>query len=210
MHVEHAAHHTTPHVLPSPPNHLPGKFARIPARYSEDLYRAIRWMLNIDVRGPTTTAVACCCSGPTQSSLAPPTHPQQSKRPTVEELDRLPRPKAVTRETGLALREYQVSSALAAKQREVKAREEELEKREAAAAAAEARMREREAALTARVAEVRSTEGGAEGRYAPTRLPLPPLPPLAIPCWRLLLARVLGHDGTPPPPAHQHDLGALA
>ena len=35
---------------------------------------------------------------------------QQSKRPTVEELDRLPRPKAVTRETALALREYQVGS----------------------------------------------------------------------------------------------------
>ena len=28
-----------------------GKFNRIPARYSEDLYRAIRWMLQVDVRG---------------------------------------------------------------------------------------------------------------------------------------------------------------
>ncbi len=28
-----------------------GKFNRIPARYSEDLYRAIRWMLQVDVSG---------------------------------------------------------------------------------------------------------------------------------------------------------------
>lgn len=122
---------------------------------------------------------------PTRVTFAPflLRRPQQSKRPTVEELDRLPRPKAVSRETGLALREYQarsggprryregpqsdppspapraqVSSALAAKQRDVKAREDELERREAALGAAEARLREREAAVAARAAEVARRE----------------------------------------------------
>ena len=103
-------------TLCSPPfdatNHLTlavkinaGKFTRIPARYSEDLYRAIRWMLNIDVSLDSMCIQYDLCV----THCAPtPLVPQQSKRPSVEELDRLPRPKGVTRETGLALREYQV------------------------------------------------------------------------------------------------------
>lgn len=44
-----------------------GKFNRIPPRYSEDLHRAIRWMLQVD----------------------------STKRPNVEELEKLPRVKAI-------------------------------------------------------------------------------------------------------------------
>jgi NIMA (never in mitosis gene a)-related kinase len=44
-----------------------GKFARIPPRYSEDLYRAIRWMLQVD----------------------------STKRPAVEDLEKMPRVRAV-------------------------------------------------------------------------------------------------------------------
>lgn len=34
-----------------------GKFARIPDRYSDDLYRAIRWMLSIEV--PPSESLNC-------------------------------------------------------------------------------------------------------------------------------------------------------
>lgn len=40
-----------------------GKFARIPDTYSEDLYRAIRWMLSIEVRGARVVAVCVRLQG---------------------------------------------------------------------------------------------------------------------------------------------------
>lgn len=60
-----------------------GKFPRIPSRYSDDLHRAIRWMLQKDI----------------------------SKRPSVEELERLPRMTTHMREAKLIVKEYSMSQA---------------------------------------------------------------------------------------------------
>lgn len=87
-----------------------GKFDRIPAKYSDELHRAVRWCLQLD----------------------------SAARPTVEELERLPAMRLPAGEAALTVREYTLTQAFATRMRDVKAREADLDKREAALAAREA------------------------------------------------------------------------
>jgi hypothetical protein len=114
-----------------------GKFARIPARYSEDLYRAIRWMLQVD----------------------------STKRPAVEDLEKMPRVRAVVeRGAGAAAgapappfvatggggggaTAAPAPGALAAREAELARREAEVGRREAAVGRREAEVTRREAEL---------------------------------------------------------------
>lgn len=115
-----------------------GKFSRIPSQYSEDLYRAVRWMLSLD----------------------------QSKRPSVEDLEKIPQVKAVLKDTcGPMVKEYQLTQQYAGKARDLKAKEEELQRREAAVADKERILAEREkgvaqkeAAISAKMAELQRRE----------------------------------------------------
>lgn len=59
----------------------------------------------------------------------------------MEDLDKIPRVKSISRDAGLLVREYALNQANTAKAREMKAREEELTKREAAVTAAERTVR---------------------------------------------------------------------
>ena len=97
-----------------------GKFARIPSRYSEDLHRAIRWMLSLD----------------------------STERPSVEDLERIPKVATMARENVLLIREYNLNQMYATKSRELRAKEVELERREAAVKEKEERL----AALEQRLA----------------------------------------------------------
>ena len=127
-----------------------GKFARVPAAYSDELHRAIRWMLTLDA----------------------------GKRPAVEDLERLPAVAALARDTALIVREYALAQAAAARTRELRAKEDELVRREAALVAAERALRAREAALDARAAELAAATAAAAARAAAAAaaaLP-PPLP----------------------------------
>lgn len=117
-----------------------GKFNRPPARYSEDLYRTIRWMLQVD----------------------------STKRPTVEELERVPRLKQGLDRALLIVSERARAAAgaaqptrppsaagnkeeeLAQREAEVSRREQEVTKREASAADWERALRERELAVAAK------------------------------------------------------------
>ena len=83
-----------------------GKFPRLPEQYSDELYRAIRWCLQLD----------------------------SSARPTVEELERLPNMRLPLREAALSVREYQLSATYTARMRQVKAREAAVTAREEAVA----------------------------------------------------------------------------
>lgn len=107
-----------------------GKFNRIPPKYSEDLHRTIRWMLNLEA----------------------------AKRPSIEELERLPRIRAGSAHSNLIVKEYTLNATYAARARELKAKEEELARREAAVLAAERGLKEREAAVAARAAELQRRE----------------------------------------------------
>lgn len=113
-----------------------GKFNRIPIKYSEDLHRVIRWMLNVD----------------------------STKRPAIEELEKVPRIRAGLPAALAVVKEYSMNSSFASKARELKAKEEELAKREVALAAAEKSLKEKEAALAARTAELSRREAGLAAR----------------------------------------------
>ena len=117
-----------------------GKFARVPAQYSEELHRAIRWMLTLE----------------------------SAKRPAVEDLEKLPAVAALSRETALIVREYAMSQAAAARLRDLRAKEDELVRREAALVAAERSLRAREAALDARAAELAGGARAAAALPPPT------------------------------------------
>ena len=81
-----------------------GKFPRIPEKYSEGLYRAVRWCLQLD----------------------------SAARPTVEELERLPEMRQPIAEANLLIREYTSNHTLALKMHELKAREAKIKAREQA------------------------------------------------------------------------------
>lgn len=80
-----------------------GKFPRLPEQYSAELYRAVRWCLQLE----------------------------SSARPTVEELERLPDMRLPLREASLAVKEYQLSATYTSRMRQVKAREAAVATREA-------------------------------------------------------------------------------
>ena len=120
-----------------------GKFARIPAQYSDNLYRAVRWMIQVD----------------------------PSKRPTVEDLERIPDLKPHAREASHNIREHQLGQKFATRMRDVasredavRRREETLRAREAALAAKERAVEERERAVSMR--ERGMSAGGAFGARA--------------------------------------------
>ncbi len=103
-----------------------GKFDRIPDKYSDALYRAVRWCLQLD----------------------------SAARPTVEELERLPEMRQPLSEASLLIREYNSNHMVAVKMHELKsleaklkARAQALDKREAAVAAREAAIQQQENAL---------------------------------------------------------------
>ena len=111
-----------------------GKFPRIPPAYSDDLHRAIRWMLSLE----------------------------PSQRPDVEALQLLPQVRAGVREAEAAGREYAAAAAAAAASRELREREAALAGREAALAAAEAALAGREAALQSSEAALAGREAALQ------------------------------------------------
>jgi len=127
-----------------------GKFNRIPARYSEDLYRAIRWMLQVD----------------------------STKRPAVEELEKIPRVRAflerpsppvaggipISRATApaAAAPPPTAEAALARREAECAAREAECARREAECGRREAECGRREREVAAAAAA-----GGGRGAALP-------------------------------------------
>lgn len=113
-----------------------GKFARIPAKYSEDLHRAIRWMLTLET----------------------------AKRPSVEDLEKLPQIRAMSREASLVVKEYSINHSYTTRMRELKAKEEEVARREAAVASMERAIREKEASLAARATELQRREAALAAR----------------------------------------------
>lgn len=89
---------------------------------------------------------------------------QSAKRPSVDELEKIPRVRALMKEAQGIIREYTFNHQLSAKQRELRSKEEELARREAVIAAAERSLKEREAALVARLAEVARREAALAAR----------------------------------------------
>lgn len=108
-----------------------GKFNRIPAAYSDDLHRAIRWMLTLD----------------------------PAERPTVEQLECIPRLASAAKESLLVIKEFNLSQAYANKARELRAKEAELMKREAEVAKREAAV----AAAERRLMSMAVAPGGGGG-----------------------------------------------
>jgi NIMA (never in mitosis gene a)-related kinase len=146
-----------------------GKFARVPAAYSDELHRAIRWMLTLDA----------------------------GKRPAVEDLERLPAVAALARDTALLVREYALAQAAAARTRELRAKEDELVRREAALVAAERTLRAREAALDVRAAELAAAAAAAAARAAAAAGP-PPLPARSAAAATAAVAAAAAYRATPP------------
>jgi serine/threonine protein kinase len=107
-----------------------GKFNRIPSQYSDDLYRAVRWMIQVDA----------------------------TKRPTVEDLERIPNLKPFMGDAMGSVKEYQAGHKYAARVKDVGAREESLAAREAAVAEREKALAEKEAQLAEREAAVAARE----------------------------------------------------
>lgn len=103
-----------------------GKFPRLPEKYSDELYRAVRWCLQLE----------------------------SSARPTVEELERLPGMRLHIREASLAVREYNLSASYSSKMRALKAREAAVAKRESDVAAREASLAARVSAARTVLAPV--------------------------------------------------------
>jgi hypothetical protein len=82
----------------------------------------------------------------------------------VEDLERLPRIAAMAPQSGLLVREHALNHAYGARMRELRGREEEVARREAAVREGERSLREREAALAARVAEAARVEAALTAR----------------------------------------------
>lgn len=122
-----------------------GKFARIPSKFSENLYRTVRWMIQVD----------------------------PSKRPNVEDLERIPALRPFTQEAALMVREHQLGQKYAARVRDAGAkedalrrREEALRARESAAACKERALEDRERAVAARERAVSDRERSVAGAAA--------------------------------------------
>ncbi len=146
-----------------------GKFNRVPMKYSDDLHRAIRWMLQIDVsiggeaRAPAPFADTPC-------TLLP---PQPTKRPAVEDMEKLPRVKAgmdraqaIVASYTAALNGGRPASAATAPTAVPDAAE--LMRREAALMARELAVARAEASVAARLAEVGRREAACASREAGT------------------------------------------
>jgi hypothetical protein len=130
-----------------------GKFSRIPSKFSENLYRTVRWMIQVD----------------------------PSKRPNVEDLERIPALRPYTSEAALMVREHQLAQKYAnrvrdagAKEDSLRRREESVRAREAELAAKERALDDRERALVMRERAVSERLRGASGASAaPAPAPAP-------------------------------------
>jgi NIMA (never in mitosis gene a)-related kinase len=146
-----------------------GKFNRIPSKYSDDLYRAIRWMLQVDVsiahQLPCPCLYSQCvstCTDP-RPSLS---HMQASKRPAVEDLEKMPRIK-----NGLDCALAIVAAAQGVRPGSAKpitptvsADPADLARREAAVATRESEVARREAAVHHKIAELSRREAAVVAR----------------------------------------------
>ncbi|GMI28226.1 hypothetical protein TeGR_g9659 [Tetraparma gracilis] len=117
-----------------------GKFKRLPAVFSDELERTCGWMLRRDI----------------------------SRRPRVEDLERLPHLVLPLREARVGMKEIEVANQQAKVARDQRAAEERLREREKELGRREEEVRKREEQLTKRMAEVTMRE---------KRLALPPPPP---------------------------------
>lgn len=110
-----------------------GKFSRIPQQYSEGLFQVIRWML----------------------------HRQRSRRPRIEDLERVPQLQQRLRAYAAAMNqspESQLRGAYDQKMKELLAIEEDLRRQEAALLAREKKLKELEADYVRREAELKKRE----------------------------------------------------
>lgn len=111
-----------------------GKFARIPSQYSEGLFQVIRWML----------------------------HRQRSRRPRIEDLERVPqlqqRLRAYAAANSAANPEAQLRTNYDQKMKELLGIEEDLRRQEAALVAREKKLKELEADFMRREAELKKRE----------------------------------------------------
>lgn len=89
---------------------------------------------------------------------------QSTKRPAIEDLEKVPRIRSMSRDSSMIVREYNFNHAQAGKQREWKVKEDELARREAAVVANERALREREAALSAKLVDVARREAALAAR----------------------------------------------
>ncbi|ETV97527.1 NEK protein kinase, variant [Aphanomyces invadans] len=107
-----------------------GKFSRIPDMYSEDLFQAIRWML----------------------------HRQRSRRPRIEDLERVPLLARRLREYNMSSVEVQLQNTYAAKMKELFSIQEDLQKQEALLLVRETQIHERETELAKRELDLKRRE----------------------------------------------------
>ncbi|GLE10382.1 hypothetical protein PINS_up022483 [Pythium insidiosum] len=110
-----------------------GKFARIPSQYSEGLFQVIRWML----------------------------HRQRSRRPRIEDLERVPQLQQRLRAYAAANNvapEQQIRTAYDQKMKELLAIEDDLRRQEAGLIAREKKLKEMEADYMRRDAELKKRE----------------------------------------------------
>ncbi|KDO35492.1 NEK protein kinase [Saprolegnia parasitica CBS 223.65] len=107
-----------------------GKFARIPEAYSEDLFQAIKWML----------------------------HRQRSRRPRIEDLERIPQLARRLQTYSMTLAEASLHETYTAKMKELIAIEEELRRQEAVLLVRESQVKEAEDDVRRREADVKKRE----------------------------------------------------
>ncbi|ETV65914.1 NEK protein kinase [Aphanomyces astaci] len=107
-----------------------GKFSRIPDEYSEDLFQVIRWML----------------------------HRQRSRRPRIEDLERVPILVRRLREYNMSSVEVQLQNTYAAKMKELFSIQEDLQKQEALLLVRETQLHERETELGKREHDLKRRE----------------------------------------------------
>ncbi|TYZ68461.1 hypothetical protein PybrP1_004320 [[Pythium] brassicae (nom. inval.)] len=114
-----------------------GKFTRIPAQYSEGLFQVIRWML----------------------------HRQRSRRPRIEDLERVPQLQQRLRAYAAANApspEQQLQNTYSQKMKELLAIEEDLRRQEAALLAREKKLKELELDYVRRESELKKREQMAD------------------------------------------------
>ena len=113
-----------------------GQYKRLPAQYSDELERTCGWMLRIDI----------------------------SRRPKVEDLERLPNLVLPLREARLGLKEIELANREAKAVREVKSGEDKLREREENVRRREAEVKKYEAGLEKRMREVVERENRVAAR----------------------------------------------
>jgi hypothetical protein len=89
---------------------------------------------------------------------------QSVKRPAIEELEKIPKVRAIAKESSLVVKEYSLNHQQTSKMREWKAKEDDLIKREAAVAAAEKALREKEAVYAAKMTDLQRREAALAAR----------------------------------------------